>query len=104
MVTAATLDSHVAGTTQLVIVQGAVDRDAAREIDFLTRHGTSDVPGGVVIDLSYVDEISGALIGALLGASRGIGSRLTIVCPQIDLRRRLEAAGLEAAVTSSLAL
>jgi anti-anti-sigma regulatory factor len=95
------------GTRQVVVVRGAVDRRAAREIDFLIRHGTSDPPLDVVIDISVVDEVEGTLIGALLRASRRLAwrnRRLTIVCARIDLRSRLEIAGLDelADVISSL--
>ena len=103
LVTTAILDTRVSGATQLVVVQGVVDRSAAQEIDFLIRHGVSDAPRGVVIDVSRVEEVTGALIGALLRASRRLawrGRRLTIVCPQIDLRGRLEIAGLERSITS----
>lgn len=82
----------------LVVVRGVVDRDAAREIDLLIRHGTWDPAAGVVIDISSVDEVNGALIGALLRASRRLAwrnRRLTIVCEHPELRRRLEIAGLD---------
>ena len=100
--------SRVAGGAQLIVVRGFVDRDAAREIDVLVRHGTADPPAGVVIDISHVDEVNGALIGALLRASRRLAwrnRRLTIVCEPADLRRRLEIAGLDelADVTARLA-
>lgn len=90
--------SRVAGGAQLIVVRGVVDRDAAREIDLLIRHGTSDPPAGVVIDISHVDEVNGSLIGALLRASRRLAwrnRRLTIVCEHADLRGRLEIAGLD---------
>jgi anti-anti-sigma regulatory factor len=61
----------------------------------------------VVIDISRVEEVNGALIGALLRGSRRLAwrnRRLTIVCPQPELRRSLEIAGLDelADVTDSL--
>jgi len=98
---------RVAGDTQVLVVHGVVDRHAAREIDYLIRHGTSDPPPRVVIDIARVEEVSGALLGALLRASRRLAwrnRRLTIVCPQVDLRRRLDIAGLDelADVTASL--
>ena len=100
--------TQLAGAAQLIVVSGFVDRDAAREIDVLVRHGTADPPAGVVIDISHVDEVNGALIGALLRASRRLAwrnRRLTIVCEPADLRRRLEIAGLDelADVTAQLA-
>ena len=90
--------SRVAGGTELIVVHGVVDRDAAREIDLLVRRVASDPPTGVLIDISRVDEVNGALIGALLRASRKLAwrnRRLTIVCEHPDLRRRLEIAGLD---------
>jgi anti-anti-sigma regulatory factor len=93
-----TVAARMAGAAQLIVVRGVVDRDAAREIDFIVRHGTSDPPASVVIDISHVDEVNGALIGALLRASRRLAwrnRRLTIVCEHAELSRRLEIAGLD---------
>jgi anti-sigma B factor antagonist len=90
--------SRVAGGAQLIVVRGGVDRDAAREIDLLIRHAAADPPAGVVIDISHVEEVNGALIGALLRASRRLAwrnRRLTIVCEPADLCRRLQIAGLD---------
>jgi anti-anti-sigma regulatory factor len=86
------------GAGQFLVVRGVVDREAAREIDLLIRHGASDTRAGVVIDISRVDEVNGALIGALLRASRRLAwrnRRLTIVCEPMELRRRLQIAGLD---------
>lgn len=88
----------VAAGAQLIVVRGVVDREAAREIDLLIRHGASDPPAGVVIDISHVDEVNGALFGALLRASRRLAwrnRRLTIVCEPAELRSRLQIAGLD---------
>jgi anti-anti-sigma factor len=93
-----TVAARVADHAQIVVVQGCVDRDTAREIDSLMRHGTADPPTRVVIDISRVDEVNGALIGALLRASRRLAwrnRRLTIVCEHPGRRRRLEIAGLD---------
>ena len=90
--------ARMAGAAQLIVVRGVVDRDAAREIEFIIRHGASEPAAGVVIDISRVDEVNGALIGALLRASRRLAwrnRRLTIVCEHAELRRRLEIAGLD---------
>ena len=89
---------RAASATQLVVVRGVVDRDAAREVDALIPHSNSDRPAGVVIDISQVDKVNGALIGALLRATRQLARRnrrLTIVCEHAELRRRLEIAGLD---------
>jgi anti-anti-sigma regulatory factor len=86
------------GAGQLVVVRGVVDCEAAREVDLLVRYGASDPRAGVVIDISRVDEVTGALIGALLRASRRLAwrnRRLTIVREPAELRRRLEIAGLD---------
>ena len=97
---AALVAAHVAGDTQVLVVRGVVDRHAAGEIDYLIWHGIAHPPSPrVVVDISRVDEVSGALIGALLRASRRLAwrnrRRLTIVCPHADLRCRLEIAGLD---------
>jgi anti-anti-sigma regulatory factor len=89
---------RVAGDTQLIVVRGVVERDGAREIDSLVRQGTSDPATELVIDLSGTEELTGALIGALLRASRRLAwrnRRLRILCPQADLRGRLMIAGLD---------
>jgi anti-anti-sigma factor len=107
---AALVAARVSGDTQVLVVRGVVDRHAAGEIDYLIRHGVVDPPARVVVDISRVDEVSGALIGALLRASRRLAwrnrRRLTIVCPQADIRGRLEIAGLDelADVVTSLDL
>ena len=90
--------ARMAGAAQLIVVRGVVDRDAGREIDFIIRHGASGPPTAVVIDISRVEEVNGALIGALLRASRRLAwrnRRLTIVCTHAEFRRRLEIAGLD---------
>jgi len=87
---------RVAGDSQLIVVRGVVERDGAREIDYLVRHGPSETE--LIIDLSETEEITGALIGALLRASRRLAwrnRRLKIVCPQAELRGRLVIAGLD---------
>ena len=94
------------GDTQLIAVRGVVERDGAREIDSLVRHRASE-SSALIIDLSETEEITGALIGALLRASRRLAwrnRRLKIVCPQAELRGRLVIAGLDelADVTASL--
>jgi anti-anti-sigma regulatory factor len=107
---AALVAARVSGDTQVLVVRGVVDRHAAGEIDYLIRHGLVDPPARVVVDIARVDEVSGALIGALLRASRRLAwrnrRRLTIVCPQADIRGRLEIAGLDelADVVTSLDL
>lgn len=98
---------RMAGDTQLIVVRGVVERDGARKIDSLVRHRASDSPAALVIDLSETEEITGALIGALLRASRRLAwrnRRLKILCPQAELRGRLVIAGLDelADVTASL--
>ena len=90
--------ARMTGAAQLIVVRGLVDRDAAREIDSIIRHGASDPPAGVVIDISRVEEVNGALIGALLRASRRLAwrnRRLVIVCAHAELRLRMEIAGLD---------
>src|SRR4051794_16879855 len=90
--------ARVDGTTHHLVVRGPVDREAARQIDFLIRHGMWEPPARVVIDISQVEEVSGALVGALLRASRRLAwrnRRLTICAPRAAVRQRLEMAGLD---------
>jgi anti-anti-sigma regulatory factor len=92
------LRAETQGGARVIVVRGSVDRGAAREIDVLIRHGPPNPPAVVAIDISDVDDVNGALIGALLRASRRLAwrnRRLTIVCARVDLRSRLEIAGLD---------
>jgi anti-anti-sigma factor len=90
--------ARVDGTTHHLVVRGPVDREAARQIDFLIRHGMWEPQARVIIDITQVEEVSGALVGALLRASRRLAwrnRRLTIWAPRAAVRQRLEMAGLD---------
>ena len=92
------VDARVDGATHHLVVSGPIGRDAARQIDFLVRHGMWEPPTGVVIDISRVDEVSGSLLGALLRASRRLAwrnRRLTIVSSRREHWRPLQTAGID---------
>ena len=94
----ATVTAGVTGGAQVVVVNRVVDRDTAQGIESLVRHADPGPPVRVVIDISGVREVNGALIGALLRVGRRLAwrnRRLTIVCAEAELRRSLEIAGLE---------
>ena len=82
----------------VLVLSGTIHREEARVLDSLMRDvALSDTPAAV-IDMSDVDEVNGALLGALVRATRWIGwrnGRVEIVCSRDDLRRGLEVAGLD---------
>ena len=82
----------------MLVLSGTVHRDEARAVDSLIRGIALSPTPSVVIDISAVDEVNGALLGALVRATRWIGwrnGRVEIVCERDDLRRGLEVAGLD---------
>jgi anti-anti-sigma regulatory factor len=82
----------------VLVLSGTVHREEARVIDSLMRGVALSPMPAVVIDISGVDEVNGALLGALVRATRWIGwrnGRVEIVCARDDLRRGLEVAGLD---------
>jgi anti-anti-sigma regulatory factor len=81
-----------------LVVSGTVHREEASVLDSLTRGIALSPTPAVTIDISEVDEVNGALLGALVRATRWISwrnGRVVIVCPREDLRRGLEVAGLD---------
>jgi anti-anti-sigma regulatory factor len=87
------------GGGALVLISGAVDRARAREAEALLRDAIMRPGTGIVaVHVSGVDEINGALLGALVRSTRRMAWRnrsLVIVCEPADFRQRLEIAGLD---------
>ena len=82
----------------MLVLSGTIHREEARVIDSLMRGVALAAAPTVTIDISAVDEVNGALLGALVRATRWIGwrnGRVKIVCARDDLRRGLEVAGLD---------
>src|SRR5262249_2317313 len=82
----------------ILALSGTIHREEARVIDSLMRGVALAAAPRVTIDISGVDEGNGALLGALVRATRWISwrnGRVVIVCPREDLRRGLEVAGLD---------
>jgi anti-anti-sigma regulatory factor len=82
----------------VLVLSGTIHREEARALDSLMRGVALSPAPGAVIDISGVDEVNGALLGALVRATRWIGwrnGRVEIVCGRDDLRRGLEVAGLD---------
>jgi anti-anti-sigma factor len=82
----------------VLVLSGTVHRDEARVLDSLLRGIALSPTPAVVIDISGVDEVNGALLGVLVRATRWIGwrnGRVEFVCAREDLRRGLEIAGLD---------
>jgi anti-anti-sigma factor len=82
----------------VIALSGMLDRQGAATADRRVRAAVLGGAPEVVIDLSAVDEIDGALLGVLVRATRWLAwsdRRLRIVCPREDLRRGLRVAGLQ---------
>jgi anti-anti-sigma factor len=82
----------------VIALSGVLDRKGAATAGGLVRAAVLGDAPEVVIDLSGVDEIDGALLGVLVRATRWLAwrqRRLRIVCPREDLRRGLCVAGLQ---------
>jgi anti-anti-sigma factor len=82
----------------VIALSGVLDRKGAATAGGLVRAAVLGDAPEVVIDLSGVDEIDGALLGVLVRATRWLAwrqRRLRIVCPREDLRRGLRVAGLQ---------
>jgi anti-anti-sigma regulatory factor len=82
----------------VVTVAGLVDHELiGRAVPMLQRL-TLEHDGAIVIDVSGVDAVNGALLGLLLRANRRLAwrnRRLIIACSDPDNLRRLEIAGLD---------
>jgi anti-anti-sigma factor len=82
----------------VLTLRGTVDAACAREAERLVRHDVLDRNASLIIDVSGADEITGALLGLLVRATRKLSwrnRRLVIVCTRPELRRRLEMAGID---------
>jgi anti-anti-sigma factor len=82
----------------VVKLTGIVDRATAQSLNALMRDIALGPAPVVVIDISDVEEVNGALLGVLVRTTRWLGwrnGRTVIVCPNAELRRGLEVAGLD---------
>ena len=82
----------------VVTLAGPVDRELIERADPMLQLLTLEREGVIVIDVSGVDEVNGALIGLLLRASRRLAWRnrqLMIACSDPEHSRRLRIAGLD---------
>lgn len=83
---------------EIVRLSGNVDRDEARALDGVMRDVAIGPAPVVVVDISAVEEVNGALLGVLVRATRWVSwrnGRMVIVCRSDELRRGLEVAGLD---------
>jgi anti-anti-sigma regulatory factor len=86
----------------VLTLAGPVDRELIKRADPLLQLLTLERDGAIVIDVSGVDEVNGALIGLLLRASRRLAWRnrqLVIACADPEHSRRLRIAGLDELAT-----
>jgi anti-anti-sigma factor len=86
----------------VVTVAGPVDRELIERAHPMLQRLTLDRDGPIVIDVSGVDAVNGALLGLLLRASRRLARRsrqLIITCCEPENSRRLRIAGLDELAT-----
>ena len=86
----------------VVTLAGPVDRELIQRADPMLQLLTLDHDGPIVIDVSGVDEVNGALLGLLLRANRRLAWRnrqLIIACSDPENARRLRIAGLDELAT-----
>jgi anti-anti-sigma factor len=82
----------------VVTLAGPVDHDLIERVDRMLQLLTLEHDGPIVIDVSGVDEVNGALLGLLLRANRRLAWRnrqLIIACSDPEHSRRLRIAGLD---------
>jgi anti-anti-sigma factor len=86
----------------VVTLAGPVDHELIERAAQMLQLLTLDHDGPIVIDVSGVDAVDGALLGLLLRASRRLAWRnrqLIIACSQLENSRRLRIAGLDELAT-----
>jgi anti-anti-sigma regulatory factor len=86
----------------VLTVAGPVDRELIKRADPMLQRLTLEHDGAMVIDVSRVDAVNGALIGLLLRANRRLAWRnrqLIIACSDPEHSRRLRIAGLDELAT-----
>ena len=86
----------------IVTLAGPVDRELIERTDPMLQLLTFEHDGPIVVDVSGVDEVNGALIGLLLRASRRLAWRnreLIIACSDSEHALRLRIAGLDELAT-----
>ena len=86
----------------VLTLAGPVDRELITRADPLLQLLTLERDGAIVIDVSGVDAVNGALLGLLLRACRRLAWRsrqLMIACCDPENSRRLRIAGLDELAT-----
>ena len=88
--------------TPVVTLSGPVDRELIGRADPILKRLTLERDGPIVIDVSGVEAVNGALLGLLLHASQSLAWRnreLIIACAHPEHLRRLRIAGLDELAT-----
>jgi anti-anti-sigma factor len=88
--------------TPIVTLAGPVDHELIARADPMLHLLTLEHDGPIVIDVSGVDAVNGALLGLLLRANRRLAWRnrqLIIACSHPEHSRRLRIAGLDELAT-----
>jgi anti-anti-sigma regulatory factor len=86
----------------VVTLTGLVDSALIQRADPMLRIVILEQDGPMVIDVSAVDDVNGALLGLLLRANRRLAwrnRRLIIACSDSEHSRRLRIAGLDELAT-----
>jgi anti-anti-sigma factor len=90
------------GGMPVVTLAGPVGHELIERAEPMLRLLTLEHDGPIVIDVSGVDEVEGALLGLLLRANRRLAWRnrqLIIACSHPENSRRLRMAGLDELAT-----
>lgn len=91
------LDEPLGSRSHVVTLRGAIDVDAAREVERRLRDLALEGKRTIVADLSGAEELTPSLLGALIRAQRSLSwrhGRLLLVCDSSRVRQRLAVVGL----------
>jgi anti-sigma B factor antagonist len=89
------LDEH----TCVIAVQGELDLSAAPRLKWMLIDALESGVSRLVLDLALVSFMDSTALGVLVGLRRklGVGQRLAIACPRIDVLKIFEFSGMDEA-------
>ena len=91
------LDEPLGSRSHVVTLRGAIDVDAARELERRLRDLVLEGKRTIIADLTDAEELTPSLLGALMRAQRSLdwrNGRLLLVCDSEHMRERLAMVGL----------
>jgi anti-sigma B factor antagonist len=85
--------------TSLISVEGELDLATAPRLKWMLVDSLQSELGRLVVDLTRASFIDSTALGVLVAVKRrlGVGERLAIVCPRIDVLKIFEFAGMDGA-------